>query len=495
MMPEKYRPILFPFAIGIIAALGIVSVLLLTRWGAGLFDWDSFNYLAAARSLANGKGLQIPIGRTALRPMVNFPPLFPAVLSIFELIRIDAMQGAKWLNAVLFGINLSLVASIVWAYTRSKGFAIATAILFLVSADLLKAHSWVLSEPLLICLILSGLLLFKAWKDSRRKVWLSLLFVVIGLAVLTKFVGAALAPAIALLFFMSDLPKRKKLTYATLSILAGLIPFVLWILRTFSLTATLNGYSLNYVPLQRGNLITAFFTFFTWFLPDAWLFGREKIALVLVSIILVGLVFYIVKYGQSGKTSFTPVAVFTVTFAVAYIAIVVTAKMLFDHGIGFQDRMFIPLFPLSLILFMLVAASIRVHFARKVAFLSMLIPIYLAAVFVRDSFVTLPSIYENGLGWNSRAIVTSPAILTLEKLALSSNSILYNNNIFGMYFRTGTVGATLNGFPPEVSQPETYLVIFKIHLNDEHALVGRYRENLDLLIEDDILSIHSYHSK
>lgn len=490
---QKLSPLVIWVVIGF-ALVGVAAVLLLTRWGPGLFDWDSFNYLASARSFAHGSGLRVPISSTVERPLIQFAPFFPVVLSLLEHLPVDLMDAARVFNAVLFGVNLCLFASLVWLYTRSTAYAVASAALFLLAADLVRTHAWLLSEPLLLTFLLAGLLAFRLWELRRQPVWLWLLYACIALAVLTKFAGAALAPALAILFLLSDAPPRKKQFYAAGALLAALIPFLFWTYRTYQLTSTFNGFGIGYVPLQRGNLITAFITLFTWFLPDPWLFGREKIALVLALALLAGLAVLLFRMRRRGDDLALKVAAFAAIFAVVHMAVVIIAKVFLDHGIGFRDRMLIPMFPFFLLTLIVILAHLRGQFPRWGKLAGAAVSLYLAAMLAADAAVVLPPIYENGLGWNSRAIVTSPAIHHLKELA-SQNAVVYNNDIFGMYFHTGGVGQGLGNFPPETDFGDAYVAIFKMHLHDEHALLDKYEDLLLPMIEDEILSIHAYRPK
>ncbi|MEX2162462.1 MAG: phospholipid carrier-dependent glycosyltransferase [Anaerolineales bacterium] len=267
-----------PFWAGLIslAVLGVIAVAVVTRWGVGLFDLDSFNYLASARSLAVGNGLQVPVSPTSLRPMLYFAPLLPAVLSVFELAGVDAMDGARWFNAALFGVNLLLFSAIAYGFSRSKVIALAAAFLFLFSADLLVAHSWALSEPLLITFMLASLLAFHIWVKRREFVWVLVLWVCVALAVLTKFVAGALVPVFVLLFWSTNLSRRDKLVYSMGTLLSGLIPFLFWSLRSYLLSASFHGFSFGYVPLGRGNLISAFLHSLRGLFPKAGYSGAKR---------------------------------------------------------------------------------------------------------------------------------------------------------------------------------------------------------------------------
>ena len=66
---------------------------------------DSAGYVSVARSFAEGRGFMDWKGGAG----AETPPLYPAVLALFEMVGVDALIGARWLNATLLA-GLVLVA-------------------------------------------------------------------------------------------------------------------------------------------------------------------------------------------------------------------------------------------------------------------------------------------------------------------------------------------------------------------------------------------------
>lgn len=178
-----------------------------------------------------------------------------------------------------------------------------------------------------------------------------------------------------------------------------------------------------------------------------------------------------------------------------YVAFVILAKIFLDPGIGFNNRMFIPLFPFILLVIVLGVRNLfneNWGWRKRLATLPF---IYLILVSIIGSWASLPHSYNEGLGWNRRVVVTSKAMQELRELSASSKNMLFNNDIFGMYFFTGQVGEKLAQFPPEDAHEKVYLVIFKVHLERQHPLLSKYADELIPIVEDEILSIHLFESK
>lgn len=487
-LKDRQRALLIIVIIAI-ALFGTALVLVLTRWGPGLFDWDSYNYLSSAHQLAQGQGLQIEVSVAATRPMIHFPPLFPIVISVFEFFHINGVAGARIFNALLFAVNVGLFAYLVYGVTHSHVFTLVAALLFLLSADLQLAHSWVLSEPLLICITLVTLLVFQKWHAFRRTQWIWLLYGCLALSALTKFVGVAVAPVVALLFLLSELPWKNKLAFAFGSLASGLLPFVAWSVRSLLLTSTLNGRGLSYVPLGTGNLVNWFYTMFTWIFPRSWLIGRET----LFSGIGIGLALaacgYLVQQSRGSPKRISFATVFALALCGSYALTVLVAKLFVDHGIGFQTRMFVPLLPWLLLLIIVGMHRLTQTPNRAGKMAAIAIGLYVAFVSVTNLNEKLPDVYENGLGWNRRVIVTSETILRLKGIAIDPSNRLYSNELYGLYFHTGRVSSWLNDFPPQDDTGPTYLIIFKEKLNGIHPLIERYASLLEPVAEDNILAI------
>ena len=69
-------------------------------------------------------------------PVTHFPPAYPSVLAFLGLFGLDPLRGARFLNAVLFGLNTALMGILGWRMTRSLPAGLALAALFLLNDSL-----------------------------------------------------------------------------------------------------------------------------------------------------------------------------------------------------------------------------------------------------------------------------------------------------------------------------------------------------------------------
>jgi len=482
----------FQAVITILALIAVVTILAITRWGPGLFDWDSFNYVSSARNLAAGRGLQIFNRATLLVPMTHYPPLFPLFLAFFELLGMDAVFAARWLNALLFGINLSIFAMLTARVLKPSYFPIIAGMLFLLSVSLLEAHAWVLSEPMLTFIFISALLIYYNWRKTNQNIWLALLYLAAAMAVLTKFIGIALAISLSIVFLMDDSKRSGKLFRAGFALIAGLAPFFLWSARAFRLGTSLIGRELVYTQLSSENITSFFRTFATWFIPGNWLQGREALTLVLGVTLLIGLSALFIGKWKRKQLVPPPLVTFSLLLVEIYIVAVFLAKVFFVPGIGFQNRMFIPIFPMVLLVILWATSLLVEEKSTKLNLLATGLLIFLLFTAFIASTVRLPKIYNDGLGWNKRTIQESTALVALRALPINSQDYLFSNDYFGLYLLTGQAGYNFAHFPPEDALGEVYLVIFKKNFSNGHPLIASNINQLTLIADDEILSMYSF---
>jgi 4-amino-4-deoxy-L-arabinose transferase-like glycosyltransferase len=127
--------------------------------------------------------------------MVHHAPLFPVMLAGMGLLSIDPMDGARWLNCVLFSSNILLSAHLIKRETASPLSAMIGATLLLISLPMLEIHSMAWSEPAFV--FFSLLALFRLSQYARRAGDGDLISAAVatGLAILSRYAGLVLVGA------------------------------------------------------------------------------------------------------------------------------------------------------------------------------------------------------------------------------------------------------------------------------------------------------------
>jgi hypothetical protein len=164
---------------------------------------DSTVYLHAARSLAQGQGLNAYSRQGGAIPLTHYPPLLPVVLGLLSLSGLDSLEAARWLDVLAYGASALLLGILLYRSTRNRWAALCGQALWLSSLAIVTAHSMVWTEPSFILLSWVSLASLAAHLSRPRYLWLIVGGLSAGLAMLDRYVGGALVltGAVALLLF------------------------------------------------------------------------------------------------------------------------------------------------------------------------------------------------------------------------------------------------------------------------------------------------------
>ncbi len=167
------------------AALGTAHILVRTWTYGAAVGFDATHYLATAQNLAAGAGLKSFEGLH----YVHWPPLFPMLLALFELIGLGAEEAGRWINAASFGL-IVLVSGIWLTRTlRSRLLALGGTFAVLIAYPLIDRSSYLMTEPLFILLTLMALFRMESFLQSGKRTSMVLGAVLFGLAAVTRYTG------------------------------------------------------------------------------------------------------------------------------------------------------------------------------------------------------------------------------------------------------------------------------------------------------------------
>jgi hypothetical protein len=244
---SRTRPSWLPLAIGL-ACAGVVATviaLVVTSDSPGFFP-DSSVYLGTARNLLDGRGLTTPFNlqfnpypparAVAFHgefPLTVYPPLYPIVLAILGWFGAGLIDAARWLNAVLFGVNVVLAGMLTWRITRSTVVAVATALGLAVTVNVVINHALVMSEPLMMAIVLAGALLTPRMLRAPNAGTITAVGACAAAAALARVAGVAFTATVvvAALLWIAR-PLRDRVRVASVLAAIGLSPLVLWVLVT-----------------------------------------------------------------------------------------------------------------------------------------------------------------------------------------------------------------------------------------------------------------------
>lgn len=295
-----------------------------------------------------------------------WPPLYPTVLALFDMLGIDVLVAARWVNVALHA-GLAAVAAL--ALTRITGqlaVALVTALGMAMSPVHLDGAIAVMSESLFGLLVLCCLLVLARHLHRPQRATLIGAAILAALAWLTRYAGFALVATGCLLLLARH--GRKTVVSLREAAVFGAIafaPMAAWLLRNYQVSGTVTGerhpspYSFGYfvvLGLQRVG---------EWFLPPrmgptaAVFLG----ALVIVGAAAASLPGILARVRNSagrppwwdapGKTAAMVFAAFTLIYIIA-----ITSLISLSFATGDPRRVLAPAVPSALMLGGLLLAQV-----------------------------------------------------------------------------------------------------------------------------------------
>jgi len=462
-MKIRVSPRLAAFlALGLIALIGMVLVIQATPDGLGLSD-DSIAYIAGARSMAAGNGYR-EAWLASNQPVTHFPPAFSSVLAFFGYFGIDPLRGARWINAVFFGLNAWLLGILGWRMTPSLSAGLVLAALFVTSSEMFQVHAVTMSEPLFIFLSLLSFWMFDLHFERRGGgegwLWLIACGTFVGMAYLTRYAGLALAGTFVVALFVLHTGWRKKLVSAGI-FLASVIPWALgWSIRNRLVAGNTTNRAFAWHPLTPENIDPGLRVFSEIFIPiEPWrreVFKQTGIIEGMIILVLGAVLVWVMvkgwKYlskpqsltagpsvqsasqspsGNGGSEAKEVISFTTGLYIFAYLASIVASMLMFDAATKFKLRILAPV--LVSLLILLVASGIWMRSKRRAVVI--VLTLLVLGVSIYKQFITINTWGRSGLGYASFQWYDSKAMAFLRELP--DEVIIYTNEPGAVYLYTG----------------------------------------------------------
>jgi hypothetical protein len=340
------------FMLVYIVLVGIASFVLLcwiTPDGSGVSP-DSTIYMDTARNLLKGAGFYA-LGE----PLTTQPPLYPVFLAVANLLEHNIILAAGILNALLFAINIGLVAWMVYAASRNF-LASTAAILFLLSSSaFLSLHLAALSEPLFITLTLASIIFLSMYHINPALPMLIPASVCLGLAVLTRYIGAAFLPAALIIVFFGGNQRRigQGIRDTIIFLVLACIPIGIWSIRNLLVAGTIADRVVVFHPVSASKLEKIVIDTHDFILPikiPNWIkmvdFG------LLSALLIVVLVIFLKKRFFRGINWHSMGIVMTIScglFTISYLLFLIISLSFFDAYTPINSRLLSPVFVLLIL--------------------------------------------------------------------------------------------------------------------------------------------------
>lgn len=226
--------------LGLLSIGGVAFVLHITVIAPWAYS-DSAAYITTARNIAAGRGIVLQDSNNVYTLLPLHAPLYPLTLSLPILMGIDAFQASRWLNAVLFGLTISLAGWATFRFTRSFLLAVSGAGLLLFSYEPIAAFTGAMAEGLFIFFgLLSLVLTASAIHDPiRQNRFLIIGGMAAGLAILSRYTGlSVLAAGFLAVFLLVRGNFGHRLNKALIFAVPGGVMSGFWLLPVYLSTRT-----------------------------------------------------------------------------------------------------------------------------------------------------------------------------------------------------------------------------------------------------------------
>ena len=173
----------------VIAGLSTAHILVRTATYGAAVNAESTLHLSTALNVLAGEGWQDFTGSKA----VEWPPLFPLLLTAFGWVGIEPLEAGRWVNSTAFGLTILAAGGWLRSNLRSRLLALAATATLAASLPLTHFASYLLTEPLFVLFALLASIQLAALLN-RKTAWSPLwgAAVCTALAALTRYPGVVL---------------------------------------------------------------------------------------------------------------------------------------------------------------------------------------------------------------------------------------------------------------------------------------------------------------
>lgn len=431
--------------------IGAGTMIYATRWGPSAYG-DSVGYIEVAHNLMVGKGPVQIKGSGGIMLLTTRPPFYSMVLALFSLAGQPLIDSARYLDVILFALFVAGLGLAVDGLLHQPLLSIAISLFLLVSPTMVSNFASAMSEPLFYVLGFAGLLLLVYYLQTGRQYLLWISAGLTGLGFITRFTGVTFigTGCLILLFFPGKtLSQRIKesLSYG----LAGLVPFLLWLIYLRVMGTYPGQYLLPSYPqiiVMLRSCARAFIDIFFGWLPWGGLFAAQYpyhhglIFFIIALAVLVGLAVTFSRLDSKSLSQSTqkPSLQLGVTFGVFILVyslfLILTYLIVLNPKPRLDERMLSPLLIASLLggsgFLSFVLDSIKGPDARRFVIPAILLVFIVAYTPLTYQYVQ--KMYAVGDGYTSRAWHESGVIPALK--TLPSNVRIISDDINAIMFFT-----------------------------------------------------------
>jgi hypothetical protein len=432
---------------GLLILGGIAGLSIVTQSGIGASP-DSVAYIGAAKNLLDGHGLSLPYGEPDNPAMTHHAPLYPLLLALSGSGGWKIMDAAKWINIILFIINIGIVFFILRSISSNFWLPMAGCTLILASPAMIQIHAMAWTEPLFISLSTLGLYVLSRYLGNGRRMPLVMSGILLGLAFLTRYAGAVLiATGMVVIILLGRKSLRQKLL--DVLVFGGFtsLPMILWMARNKIVTKTATNREFLFHPLGKAQLMEMLGTFSGWVLiPERIPALVRGILLIALSIAVIWIIYVNIwnalinkKYKDLANElrSIPPIVNVFVIYIISYIGFLVFSVTFIDANTPFDERILSPVYNAGVILIVYtldrLLKSPKTNQAIKITLVALLS--IAVAIYIVNAAGFINTYQSSGLGFNS--VYWREAEILQATKNLPADITIYTNVPEVVYLYTG----------------------------------------------------------
>jgi hypothetical protein len=219
--------------ISLFAALSVYYTTMI--FGIGMSP-DSLSYFEFAKPLTAGR-----LSEFLAIPIVLWPPLYPALLSLAAQLWAEPLVAARWLQILLYALY-AFTCGLLFKHYFDKPLWWYVGTFLAIAAVPMAATSTMVWSELLFMLWVIPFLLLSDFGERYTLQRVLLLGILTACAVMTRYIGLVLIPtALLLIFLAKGYRMRQRIAHALLYTVVATLPFLLWIVRNYLISGTIFG--------------------------------------------------------------------------------------------------------------------------------------------------------------------------------------------------------------------------------------------------------------
>lgn len=503
-IPVKYHTLFYISLLLIILIAGVWALIYATPFGPGLIN-DSVVYIGGAENILAGNGYSRTSGGGEIKPITVNVPLYSYTLAAVGKTGMDLIKAGWVVSLACLALNGLLSALLTLRLTSSRGWSLTAAALVVSSDSILRAHSFALSEPLFITLMLVSLLIMSYAVERKTWFYPAAAGLMVSLAYMTRYIGLSLLATGVVTFFLFSPTWKERTAKIGWFLLFGLLGAVAWFTRNLIISGTAANRSLLYHPLTVDKLQEGTQTLLQFLFPDRLnlhslsptFWDGFAIAIIFGKIALVYLFWRGFKISPKITVSNHIQTVFMITLqSIFYLVVLFLSLTLLDASTALENRILVPVFVGVILVFIYLIDYLWTRRHAWAPWAAAIIALIAVLANLYDGRRAVIDLHADGQGYASAYYRNSQTIDALKRMPASTIwtnrvpavNLLADRPAYALLApidpltrqKRSNYDSSLQGIRNSVMQGDSILVVFEARQVLDDPIEGQWLKELTL---------------